>query len=201
MRKLFFFLFTIVVIATCGVSSAVAASLVTNGDFETGNLSGWNLAGIGSGAAFNGQYYGVDAADAHSGNYGAFFGPPAGDVMTLFQILSTTPGSGYTISFWLAQDTDPSPGYTNSVSVLLGSSTAYTATGIGAQDYTFYSVYGVASTSSDILRFAFRNDAGYFSLDDVSITAGIPEPASFFLLAPVVGGLFLFRRRLCSTQQ
>jgi len=200
MRKLYLFLFTMLITAFCGISGTQAASLVTNGGFETGDLTGWTLTGSGSGSAYNGQYWGVDAFDAYSGNYGAFFGPPAGGTMTLSQTLSTTPGSGYTISFWLAQDTDVSPGYTNSIAVTLGSSTAYVASNIASQDYRFYTVYGSASTAADSLRFSFRNDAGTFSLDDVSVTSATPEPASLLLIAPVLGGFFFFRRRQASTQ-
>ena len=203
MRKLSFFFFTIMMAGISGATSAMAANLVTNGGFETGNLTGWSLTGVTSGPAYNGIDYGVDAADAYSGNYGAFFGPPGG-IMTLSQTLSTTPGTNYTISFWLAQDTDVTPGYTNSLAVLLGSTTAYSATNIAAQDYTFYTVSGVASTASDLLRFSFRNDAGYFSLDDVSViasTSSTPEPATLFLIAPVLGGFLFLRRRKAPIQQ
>ena len=193
MRKLSCFVFTILIAAFCGSSSGTAASLATNGGFETGDLIGWSVTGSDSAPIYNGIYYGVDAADAHSGAYGAYFGPPGG-ILTLSQSISTAPGLGYTVSFWLAQDTAVSTGYINSLTVLLGSSTAYSSTNIPVEGYTLYSVYGVASTASDTLRLNFRNDTGFFSLDDVSVTSGTPEPASLLLIAPALSGLLFFRR-------
>ncbi len=195
MKKILFF-----VLIALGVVNAVpaqAANLVTNGGFETGDFSGWTLSGTDSSPSLNGIYYGVDDVDANTGAYGAFFGP-VGGVLTLAQTLATTPGAGYTITFALRQDTDPSPGYLNSLSVQLGTSTAYSATNIPAEDYTLYTVYGSSSSSASPLRFNLRNDGGYFSLDDVSVTAGTPEPASFLLVTPALAAAFLLRRRLTS---
>jgi hypothetical protein len=171
-----------------------AANLVKNGGFETGDFSSWTISGTDSAPSLNGIFYGVDGLDANTGNYGAFFGP-AGGIMTVSQTLQTTPGQAYTISFALQQDTSPTPGYLNSLSVQLGSNTAYSVTNIPAESYTLYTVYAVASSSTSPFRFNLRNDGGYFSLDDVSVAAGTPEPASLLLVAPALAGIYFLRRR------
>src|ERR1039458_8470663 len=50
--------------------AAISPNLVTNCGFETGDFTGWTTGGN----ALNpgGNYYGVDAFDANSGNFGAY---------------------------------------------------------------------------------------------------------------------------------
>jgi len=172
-----------------------AANLVTNGGFETGDFSGWTIAGVDSDPSLEGIYYGLDPLAANTGNYGAYFGP-VGGIMTVSQTLQTTPGQGYTISFALQQDTDPTPGYLNSVTVQLGSVTGFSATNVAAEPYTMYTAYAVASSASSLFRFNLRNDGGYFYMDDISVVAAaVPEPASLLLVAPALAGLYFLRRR------
>jgi hypothetical protein len=172
-----------------------AANLVTNGGFETGDFSGWTISGVDSDPSLDGIYYGLDPLAANTGNYGAYFGP-VGGIMTMSQTLHTTPGQEYTISFALQQDTDPTPGYLNSITVQLGSDTAFSATNIPSEPYVLYTANAVASSSSSLFRFNLRNDAGYFYMDDISVVAAaVPEPASFLFVVPALAGLYFLRRR------
>jgi hypothetical protein len=186
----------VVAAALCGVFAVAqvkADNVVVNPGFETANVAGWILSGTDASPGDNGIYYGVDARDAHSGRYGAYFGP-VGGVLSLSQALSTTPGTSYAVSFWLAQaPATPFP-YLNSLAVVFGETTIFSETAVPASGYKENSYTGFASSSSTILLFALRDDTGFFSLDDIAVVSdAVPEPASLLLVAPVLGALFLSR--------
>jgi hypothetical protein len=83
--------------ALIGASSvASAANLVVNGGFETGDFTGWTQSGDTS-STF------VESFFVHSGNFAATFGPIF-SLGFLSQTLTTTAGTGYTISFWFASN-------------------------------------------------------------------------------------------------
>src|SRR3954452_4923155 len=81
-------------IAAAGIAKA---NLVTNGGFETGDFTGWVQSGDTS-------YTGVDG-NPYSGVYGAYSGPVSG-LGFHSQVLPTTAGTGYTISFFLSNGDD-----------------------------------------------------------------------------------------------
>ena len=189
-------LVTTVVLCGIGALNSMADNIVANPGFETGDLTGWTISGAHSSPGEEGIYYGVDAADAHTGLYGAYFGP-VGGVLNLTQTLSTIPGTLYSVSFWLAQAPTPPSPYVNSFAVSFGGTTLVSQTAVPAIVYTEYSFAQLANTTSTTLAFAFRNDVGFFSLDDVSVTAAnsVPEPASCLLLTSALGSFLLVRRR------
>src|SRR5262249_4146707 len=81
---------------TCAVligvaTSASAANLVTNGDFETGDLTGWTNGGWTAG---NGP---LGTVMANDGTFAAFNG--CTDFCDLSQTLTTQPGQFYFLSF------------------------------------------------------------------------------------------------------
>jgi hypothetical protein len=175
----------------------IRANIVTNPGFEIGDLRGWTLSGTSSAPDDNGIFYGVDAADAHSGNFGSFFGA-VGGVQNLTQNLATTPGDPYAVSFWLAQaPLVPTP-YTNSFAVLFGGTTLASETNVAASPYAQRSFQALAASSSTTLLFAFRNDTGFFSLDDISVATSVPEASSFLFVGPALGSLLMLRPHLAA---
>ena len=202
MRKISAILIFILCAALEG-TLARADNLVANPGFETGDLTSWTISGVDSSPGDNGIYYGVDKSDAYSGSYGAYFGP-VGGVLDLTQTLATTPGTTYTVSFWLAQVPATPAGYTNSFLLSFGGNTLFSQTDLAGSNYTGYSYTGVASSASTVLQFAFRDDTGFFSLDDVSVsgtTAATPEPSSLWLtltFAAALGGYLLLVDRKIS---
>jgi hypothetical protein len=178
------YIIVLTVLLAASVPFAHGADIVTNPGFETGDLSGWTLSGADSSPQDNGIYYGVDATDAYSGAFGAYFGP-IGGVLTLQQTLSTSPGSGYSLTFWLSQSVNTPPGYVNSFSVVFAGTTLYSQTNLPASSFSESTFDVTASSNSSLLAFNFRNDTGFFSLDDISVAPAsvvVPEPATEILL-------------------
>jgi len=199
--------------ALAGPSScdALAGNAVANCGFETGSFADWTLTGSSFELAQTNNY-GIDAYDPNSGTYDAFFAnqgstlgvaSPSSDI-TLSQNLSLTTGNTYQVSFFLAQDTPVSSGYTNFFSATFDSSvllteTAAPATGSGGVTYVQFT-YDVIALGADTLSFAFQNDAGDWFLDDVSVTSigsPVPEPPTIAMLATalLLGLTWAARRR------
>jgi hypothetical protein len=148
------------------VSSGAQADLVTNGGFETGDFTGWVQGG-------NTGDTGVDSNFPHSGIFSAFMGPVGSDG-TLSQNIATTPGQLYEISFWLNTE---EPGPPNDFAVSFGGQALLSLTNLPAAPYTQLTFDVTASSSSSSLLFSFRNDDGFFDLDDVSVNSvTVPGP-------------------------
>ena len=187
--------------AGSSICDAVVSNLVANCGFETGDFTGWTLSGNTTNPG--GNYYGVDAFDASSGNYGAYLSEDeiaSTSPLVLSQVLPIQTGKNWdvTITFWLEQDTAPTTGYTHTFSASLGGDTLLSLTptvalpgpnGVWTQ-YTF--TVADSAITSGLLSFTARNDDSYWSLDDVSVVA--PEPSSVLLVGTALGALLLLRR-------
>lgn len=180
--------------ARAGVASICDAdpnNLVVNCGFETGAFTAWTLSGPDV-PGEEGNLYGVEGTDPvdgiapNSGNFQAYIADLVNNATTLSQTLSTNVGDDYSISFYLAQDTAPAGGYTNSLSVGFGSDTLISQTGLPVSGYSQYSFTDAASSASTMLDITLGNDLGEFLLDDVQVDdlgpAAAPEPATGLLL-------------------
>src|SRR5262249_5185783 len=133
--------------------------------FETGTFSGWTLGGN-FGASVWGPQTAVDG-NAESGQYAANIGAIGSDA-TLGQVIQTTAGQHYTLTFWL-ENNGGDPTRPNDFSVQWNGVTVLSLVNAPAQGYTKYTfdVVGTAGTSQ--LLFSGRQDPSFWNLDAVSV--------------------------------
>jgi hypothetical protein len=182
--------------AACVASLTIAAfgahaatNLITNGSFETGDFTGWT-----EGGNFVDTFVVTDVFAYYSGaEDGSFYGVlgPIGSDATLSQTFSDTSGETLAISFWVnAVGDDPSD-----FSATFDGTTLFSAVDLSTGDAWEQVTVDVIGTGSDTLLFTFRDDPAYIALDNVSVVAGVPEPAAWALMLTGFAGLGLALRR------
>ena len=179
-------------------SACAAQNLVTNGNFGTGDYSGWTLAGDSD----EDYIVGPDSTNT----YAAALTTDSDDTGTLSQSIATIVGTEYTVTYNLAGD-GATP---NSFTAAFGGTTLDSETNVPddqgttqffvepPESYTF-----VANATSSDLVFTYSDAPGYLYLSNVSVTANAPtsptpEPSSFatlVLLSVGLGGLIIRARR------
>ncbi len=163
-------LFIVAVLASAALSAR--ANLVANPGFETGDFSSWVNAG-------STTYDSVSTFAPHTGVYAANLGSIT--ISTLSQMIPTTPGLLYDVSFWLRQDSTSGD---NSFTAAFAGVVGFTAQVNGpAFPYTQFSFDNVLATSaSSLLIFTDHNGPSWWRLDDVSVVQ-VPEPGTLGLIA------------------
>jgi hypothetical protein len=175
-------------IAVCATSSASATNIVTNGDFETGDFTGWVLSG--STSAFSAATKAADLTAGTSTTNG-----------TISQIINgLTAGNQYTVSFDLSV-----PVSYSYFEAIFGSETVLLSPASTSSNR--FSYLATASSNSQNISFNTRADSPYsFILDNVTITEGnvpppppsaVPEASSWAMLIAGFGltGAAMRRRR------
>jgi hypothetical protein len=157
----------------------VRADLVTNGNFGTGDFTGWTLTPPGTASGID-----IDSSNPNTGDtYDALFSFPT--TGTLSQNIATTPGSAYNLSFAVLDD---GGFFLDSFLVTFGGLTT-TITGDQAFPGPPYAVQSFLIPGADItaatttLSFQLTGSSNDWHLDDVSIT-----PATVGVPGPVMGG-------------
>jgi hypothetical protein len=162
------FLATAVVMASCFYATSASANLVTNGDFETGDTTGW-----GSSAA--GSNYVDTAFDGYtvSGNYALFMGCVR-QLCGNTQTIATTAGATYNFSFDYGSDGRiPNQFIANFGGVTVFSTlndTTSTQPGFAHESFIL-----TATGPATLIEFLGRNDPTWQALDNVSVMA-VPTP-------------------------
>ena len=172
-----------------GAAGPAKAGLVVNGNFGTGDFTGWTLSGDTSGPDY--------VSGTFPGPYAAALTTSVSDVFLSQALpLSTVVGQEYLFSFSLAGD-GATP---NTFSASLGGTTLLSLSDVPntLPSGTSYSFDFTASSSSSALQFDVRDDSGYLYLTNVSVNAVVPEPptaASAGLGALMLIGYFWRKHR------
>lgn len=183
-------------------SSASAQNLITNGSFETGDLSGFVVDPFNAGrtqvTAYSGNYC-CQGATPPDGTFGAAFGGGGATDGEIAQTFATTVGQQYTVSLQYAGVGD---GVAN-LQVAVGDANTFTPYAgfpvtltplYNGTFQTFTQTFTATSTSSGIDIIGQNNGGGSADVlvDNIVITV-VPEPASAAVL--VLGALGLAARR------
>jgi PKD repeat protein len=131
---------------------------VSNGDFETGTLSGWS-------ASYNA---GVTTTNPHGGTYAGQIDAPTGGSGSIEQVISgLTPNTSYTLTGWIRTDGGTTilgaKNYDAADDDTGSTTTATTWTQLGNQFTT-----GPTNTSVDV--YCYRSTAGTSACDDFTLT-------------------------------
>jgi hypothetical protein len=165
------------------LASQARAGLIVNGDFESGDFTGWIQSG-----------WFIDTTNPNSGVYDASTGCGSASCTTIgnpnsayfYQDVATTPGATYNLSFFY--NSGQTPTSASELLVLWGDPTAPTLSTVvdlvnvdtsGAFVQYIGTVTATGATSR--LEFLGRQDLDFFYLDDASLVAPastVPEPPS-----------------------
>lgn len=200
--------FSIALCLTLGVACtdvrAEFVDVVTNGGFETGDLTGWQLGGS---ANFTNTY--VSTAAAYQGNYGVAFGPPSTGISSLSQVIATVPGQAYQISYFVGNDVPMgAPQYEAGIQLSFGGQQVDYIQAAAELPYAGRGGGGngiVATSSQTLLEFTAQTapDGGTWFLDDIEVLTDVPVattplPASgwLFICGAALLGMETRRRRI-----
>lgn len=189
----------------CLSSSGTAhagGNLVMNPGFETGDFTDWSLSGNTQDTLVTDRNYAAKGAASyapHGGNDYALLGP-VGSIGSMSQTIATTVGQSYTLSWWLGSDGD----FENEFSASWNGTQVLDQKDMPTQGYVQYSFTLQATSNATVIQFGYRDDPGYLSLDDVSVTAvlnglAVPEPSSVILAG--IGGITIAACSLRSRRQ
>lgn len=170
-------------------ASGAQANLVVNGDFETGNFTGWSKSG-------NLSLSDVIANTVTSNHTFLWRSGATGSPAIISQALATTAGATYTLEFDLYNTATQNAAF----AALFDGVNVFTSTNTPL-NWMHFSFSGLKATgASTLLSFSARNDPSFYRLDNIVVTAdarnNVPEPGSVALtLAALLLAAAAMRRR------
>jgi choice-of-anchor C domain-containing protein len=188
---------TFAFIAALALPVAAQAASFQNGSFETGPAAG-SFTTLGAGdTSITGWTVGGNSIDYIGSYWNAQDGSRSVDLSgngpgSVSQTFDTILNRRYTVTFWLAGNTDGAPTVKSTIVSAGGPGTTFTfdTTGdaIPGLDWKKYSYSFTATGGSTTLSFAAGDGGSYgAALDNVSVL-GVPEPAQWALM---IGGFGL----------
>jgi len=173
--------------AVPSICDATPGNLIINCGFETKNLRDWTQSGNVSFTFVSSVITDGPEGDPNSGNSFAFLGPLGSDGF-LSQSFADTAGQTLQIEFFLVNDGNTP----NDFRASFNGNALLSLDNDGAHGYTDYVFTATASGLDTLTIGGFRNDNGFFGLDDVSVRV-IFEPASLALLGIALVGFASLR--------
>ena len=117
---------------------------------------------------------------------------------TIRQTITTVPDQTYALAFFLLSSMPPPeqvpPGDGNQFVAAVNGTPAFSIANVGLFPYTLTQVLFVATGTSTEITFSGFNRPGFFTLDDITVTA-TPEPAVLIMLGLGLAGLTLRRMK------
>ncbi|HEU4375193.1 MAG TPA: PEP-CTERM sorting domain-containing protein [Telluria sp.] len=193
------------VLAATAQFAAASPQLVINGNFETGDFTGWSQSGFTAEQSMSALNLGGTPGTGFAFSDGAY--PTNG---YLSQSITTNAGTMYTLQFdlkrWESDNRQPDEALNNYAEVMFGGVSIFSETNVTG-DWIHYTFGAVAGTGgAETLRLASLNQFDYNQWDNVSLTANdvtvdppvdnqVPEPASIAMFLLGLGVLGVTRRQ------
>jgi PKD repeat protein len=149
------------------IATELNSGLVLNGDFETGDFTGWTMSGDTSDTFVDN---GSVITPPYSETYAAALGEST--LGYLSQTLSTTAGASYLLSFWF-ENPYQDPG---EFLVSWNGNTLLDIMNPDANNWTNMQFMVSATGTNTILQFGFQDDTDWLALDDISVLPAQAQP-------------------------